>query len=87
MLPCVRPKRDSSWCPRTRHAHAHINAVASGCVFGRAHGRRVDDGLGEIGDLLITLRRPVGRVAGRHQYGSAKVCRGLVVDDFFDPAW
>ena len=60
--------------------------MASGGVFRRAHGRRVDDGLGEVGDLRITLRLPLGHVAGRHQQGSAKVRRGLVVDDFFDPA-
>ena len=59
--------------------------MASGCVFRRAHGRRVGV-VGEVGDLLITLRLPVRRVAGRHKQGSAKVCRGLVGDDLLDPA-
>ena len=51
----------------------------------RARGSRVGSSRG-VSDLLVALRDLPSLRVGRRQRGSANVCRGLAVDELFDPA-
>ena len=50
----------------------------------RARGSRVGSPRG-VSDLLVALL-DLSLGVGRRQRGSANVCRGLAVDELFDPA-
>ena len=74
-----------NFAPLLAASHAHVDAVPSCGVLGGAGGRW-GDGPREVGDLHVPLCLPLPLDVGCHQQGSAKLRRGLGVDERADPA-